>query len=1019
VTGTREASTAGTAATVSVDLFEDFFVEVHRRPPFPWQVQLAEEVLTTGRWPEVLDVPTGLGKTSVLDIAVVAAAAGPGGPGRRRLFFVVDRRVVVDQTWKHANRLAEALRDQAGPASRRVASGLTSWCAPDPAALQPLRVTRMRGGVTWDWRWASRPDQPTIVVGTVDQIGSRVLFRGYGLGDRLRPLDAAMVGTDSLIVVDEAHLAVPLVATVRDAARRDAVRGNTGASVVAPGPIVVTSSATPGLLPGRAFVLDPAAHTSDAEATRRLHAGKRLSLAVTAGGYGDVPATLAAFARRHASSAQVVGVIANTVGLARAVHDLLDAAAPGRAVLLTGRSRPFDRDAILDAWLPRMTAERRGATPVGDEEPLYVVATQTLEVGADVDLDALVTTNTSWDSLTQRLGRVNRRGTLDDAPVTVVRAGRKAAPHDEPEPDPVYGAAATVTWQFLAAHTEPVLLTSATADTAALPPGLPVSPTAVTALAGDVPSEALAPRPRTPLLLEPFLDLWACTGPTPDPDPPVEPFIRGVNEPRGTVSLLWRADITPAHLDPYQTYAPTTGDAADRVEHVLALLAAAPPTAAEQLDLPLPAARAWLTGAAPAQSDATDHEALPLPTGTGTGTGTGGTTTVGRRALRLRGHGAGEIVEASAVCPGDVLVLPADYGGLDAYGWNPASTTAVRDVGDLTTRESRRKRLRLDARVWAGSVSPEALRGAARLLDQARGEAAAAPDDAALRAAAVKALPGLRAAIADDPIAERSGLVGLLDEAARVGVGVISVASQLVLQWGPAAVPEGDDTTPTGSVAGRAPVSLAAHQAAVARRARAFADALHLPPPLADAVEFAAAAHDEGKRDPRFQAMLHGGDRVLAELADEPLAKSGLDPTDRDAFRRATERSGYPRGARHELLSQRLAAEAVTAAGSPAAPGSRLADALRGGLDEQLLLHLIGSHHGWARPLHPPTADPAAGAVRARVLGVDVEVHPAGAVDWTTPRRFAELNSRYGRWGLALLESCVRLADIACSEEGT
>ena len=181
--------------------FPAFFEAVHGWKTFPWQQALLHRVLEQG-WPALIDVPTGLGKTAVLDIAVYARALG-SEHSRRRVFLVVDRRLIVDQAYEHATRIQQALA-QAPPGTvcHTVAVRLAAEGDDGPA----LDVTRMRGGVNWSWLWLERPDRHAIVTGTVDQIGSRLLFRGYGIGQRLWPVDAALAGTDSLIIVDEAHL---------------------------------------------------------------------------------------------------------------------------------------------------------------------------------------------------------------------------------------------------------------------------------------------------------------------------------------------------------------------------------------------------------------------------------------------------------------------------------------------------------------------------------------------------------------------------------------------------------------------------------------------------------------------------------------------------------------------------------------------------------------------------------------------------------------------------------------------
>ena len=87
--------------------FEAFFSDLHQRAPFPWQRRLAVEVVERG-WPEVLDLPTGVGKTSALDIALYCLAVAPARMPRR-VVLVVDRRIVVDQGAAHAREVRDAL----------------------------------------------------------------------------------------------------------------------------------------------------------------------------------------------------------------------------------------------------------------------------------------------------------------------------------------------------------------------------------------------------------------------------------------------------------------------------------------------------------------------------------------------------------------------------------------------------------------------------------------------------------------------------------------------------------------------------------------------------------------------------------------------------------------------------------------------------------------------------------------------------------------------------------------------
>jgi CRISPR-associated endonuclease/helicase Cas3 len=106
--------------------FGQYFREVNQgRDPFPWQERLAAQVCI-GEWPDVIDLPTASGKTACIDIALFALACRAGAA--RRIFFVVDRRVVVSEANQRAKRIAAAMEQSLdaapGSVSGRVAQRL-------------------------------------------------------------------------------------------------------------------------------------------------------------------------------------------------------------------------------------------------------------------------------------------------------------------------------------------------------------------------------------------------------------------------------------------------------------------------------------------------------------------------------------------------------------------------------------------------------------------------------------------------------------------------------------------------------------------------------------------------------------------------------------------------------------------------------------------------------------------------------------------------------------------------------
>ena len=903
--------------------FATFFRDIYGYDPFPWQQRLTEQVLESSSWPEVIDLPTGSGKTAVLDTAVFAMASRPD-ISPRRVVFVIDRRIVVDQVYERAERIRERIESGATPILSAVRERLHSI-----SDGKSLGVAALRGGIPIDNEWTHNPEQPWVMVSTVDQFGSRLLFRGYGVTPGMRPIHAGLAGNDCLVVLDEVHLSVPFAETLAQVANQNSPRLPRRFTVV-------EMSATPSKQDAERFTLD-SADMDCQELRRRIDAPKEAEL-VSVRNAEAMPAQVARIVKSMSSNhaRQSVGVVVNRVRTAHNTHKTLEDAGI-TAYLVTGRMRPLDRIEIMDKVAPIVDPDSKQRP----EELIAVVATQAIEVGADFSFNAMITECAAVDSLRQRFGRLDRRGTNFERTGSAASAwiiGPKSVVESK-RPDPIYGESVKVTWQELEGRDKKGPIT--------------VGPSSLQGF----PKDATAPRHQAPLLLTTHMDAWIQTNPEPKAQPPIDWFLHGIDQGQEPdVSIVWRFD---------------------RTDETLRLV---PPRQAEFLQVPINAAKAWLLGNA--EVDVADV----------TQKNTDGYAENINRCRRWSGFEKGvEDIGINQVCPGDVLLVDPSRGGIRAGTWDPSSTEPVTDLGDAVQIEyGRRTTLRLDR----------------RLLDT---DPPARPDDEseADRSPRERISEWLleRSEASDNrdrwysqtikQLIKNDFEINTVSESASEAYYVLSERNpETGYQKVDAATMDGSDEA--ASLIGTG-VTLSRHMDGVGKRAGRIAESLGLPEETIEDLRLAGRLHDLGKVDSRFQEQLVGGDPVELEMLEEPLAKSL--PGARRVRR-------YPRGMRHEIASVAMAES------NP--------HILASAHDKDLVLHLIGTHHGYSRPLPPIIEDEEKQTLSYIFDGVAIEAQldlPESPMALDMADRFWRLVERYGYYGLAWLEAILRLADHRQSAE--
>ncbi|MGH7869467.1 MAG: hypothetical protein ACREP9_18005, partial [Candidatus Dormibacteraceae bacterium] len=391
---------------------------------------------------------------------------------------------------------------------------------------------------------------------------------------------------DSLIILDEAHTSHAFAETLEWIAR---YRGWAEHPLDLP-LTVVEMSATPR---GDAFRENQMDRENEV-LKRRWAASKRARLVVVEpneqeeaakGGFTALVEGLVQQARamRDERGARVIGVIANRVLTARRVHDTLSSDEGCENILLTGRSRPYDRDRIWKKWGPQIEMGRQSEP----DKPVFVVATQCIEVGANLDFDALVTEVASLDALEQRFGRLDRDGRYSAKrgrtyAAIVAQKDQTAKKYE----DAIYGAAIGTTWAWLNEHLIKHVRNEVIQGKAKKKPKtrkineefVEMGVFSLRKALGEVTDRGvlMMPARRAPVLMPTHLDLLSQTSPESAVSPEAAVFLHGPESGPADVQVIWRTDIE--------------GDP-EKWGNIVSIC---PPSAAEGISLPVWAVRSWL-----------------------------------------------------------------------------------------------------------------------------------------------------------------------------------------------------------------------------------------------------------------------------------------------------------------------------------------------------------------------------------------------------------------------------------------
>jgi CRISPR-associated endonuclease/helicase Cas3 len=998
----REISTNSSAPLSSVPMMLTFelttmidfgycFNKLTGNEPFAWQRELFVR-LTRGAFPSECDIPTGLGKTSIIVIWLLALAndlmrQGPERAIPLRLVYVVDRRVIVDQATSEADGVVKKLKEL----SRSDDKLKNVYDALRQSALSRddivVALSTLRGEHADNREWCLDPSRPSIIVGTIDMIGSRLLFSAYGgVGESYKALQAGLLGQDSLIAVDEAHLSPAFMQTLR--ALRRSVRRK---KLIKPFE-VVSLSATPAVeeeeeLERFTLEKDALEDLTNEVAAPRLNAKKKIEwrgyeisdaakdeknelgkkktpddfqadeMARAAAQYRDLPVSVLIFGK-------TVNLVKKIVDRLKRVEKIDGA----QILLMVGGMRGFERDNLVENPIFKQFSPYREREK--QDQAYFLVATSCAEVGVNLDADFAVCDLTAADSFIQRLGRVNRFGSFEK----FVQNGLSEE-HRQGLLEVTNGESSSIVTivfnQELNEQKPETIVTFQTLKNRASENGFNASPLALRQIDFDE-NLCYPPKPVCPPLDSPRLDDWSMTSLKQHEfrRPLVSYWLRGVTEnTMPETSLCWRADLKEI-IESEEPTGNAKKDNAAQKRIKRRLIAAVKTVRVKSREC----ARETTTRAIEMIKAIAGNEKLLEQKAVVISAGNEYDVHPVADFARL------EEKELFYKLMFATVVLPCEVGGLDKYGITVNSPEDVKPVADVVEKPQ------VDSRK-EGDEKVEWLRVLLIETDEGKVEARKISDEPYSFENpyedfkdAVKKIGGEdRRCIKE--IKFKASIDGDEEGESKERRLVYFISRKSPESYLPNEAESDDETEGEVSSVGYekdksgkgGEVLLEKHNSDVSRFAQILAERLHLSAEFTEALAIAGAWHDKGKNRKCWQMAVGNSNPKI------PIAKS------KQPWFNHKLNNYY----RHEFGSL-VEAEAD--------------EQLKLHPARDLILHLIATHHGYARPHFPE-----------RAFDTDNPIALNREVAEAAMQRFARLQIEYGWWQLAYLEAIFKAADALAS----